>query len=132
MSFEKERLNLVVDSEIKKLIDIGVETTDANSRSEFVSKAVKMYTSWLDGGNYAELLAPALSDVIDKKTAYGASRISSVMFKLAVEISMLMHTVAFSNDIDTDELDRLRGICVKDVKDTKGKIKFEDIAVRYE
>ena len=43
-----------------------------------------------------------------------------------------MHTVAFANDIDTDELDRLRGICVKDVKDTKGKIKFEDIAVRYE
>jgi hypothetical protein len=50
------------------------------------------------------------------------------MFKLAVEMSMMMNILASTADVDENTLRRLRGKCVSDVKKSIGTVNFEDVA----
>ena len=56
-----------------------------------------------------------------------ANRIGRLLFKMAVEISMMMHIIAADTEIDQETLERLRVRCVNDVKRTNGQIRFKDI-----
>ncbi|MEG1461440.1 MAG: hypothetical protein RSC51_08700, partial [Oscillospiraceae bacterium] len=59
------------------------------------------------------------------------NRVSANLFRLSVETGMMMHLLATTLDITDDELHRLRGRCVSEVKKTKGKIKLDD-AVEFQ
>jgi hypothetical protein len=48
-----------------------------------------------------------------------------------VEISMMMHLLAATLEVTDEELHRLRGRCVVEVKKTKGKIRLDD-AVEFQ
>ena len=48
------------------------------------------------------------------------------LFRLSVEISMMMHLLATTLEITDEELHRLRGRCVAEVKRTRGKIRLDD------
>jgi hypothetical protein len=49
------------------------------------------------------------------------------MFKLAVEMSMMMNVVAAGADLDDIGLKRLRGKCVDDVKRSIGAVNFDEV-----
>lgn len=49
-----------------------------------------------------------------------------VLFKLAVEMAVMMNLMAANNDIDKVALERLRGECVKEVKRLNGSFSFND------
>ena len=59
-------------------------------------------------------------------TALG-DRMGRLLFKLSVEVSMLMHIIAYDTDIDLPTLEKLRARCVQDVMRTHGQISFKDI-----
>ena len=81
--------------------------------------------------NYSDLLTPAFESVVGGKIATTENHIARVLFKQSVEIAMMMHVVAGAFQIDEDNLDRLRGMCVDEVSRLGGKFKFED-AVRIQ
>ena len=54
------------------------------------------------------------------------NRIASLLFKMAVELSMSLHVTAASNDIDDETLARLRGLCVEEVKRVHGTVSFDE------
>ena len=49
-----------------------------------------------------------------------------MIFKLAVELAVMMNVVAANNNIDPVSLERLRGECVKEVKRLNGSFSFDD------
>ena len=49
-----------------------------------------------------------------------------MIFKLAVELAVMMNVVAANNNIDPVLLERLRGECVKEVKRLNGSFAFDD------
>lgn len=49
-----------------------------------------------------------------------------MLFKLAVEMSVMMNLMAATQNIDKISLERLRGECVKEVKRLNGAFSFED------
>lgn len=53
---------------------------------------------------------------------------ASMLFKLAVKISMANNITAASNGFDMESLTRLRGRCVEEVKKIHGSISFENAA----
>ena len=55
----------------------------------------------------------------------------SLLFKIAVELCMVLHVTAAANQIDEDTLSRLRGLCVEEVKRLRGAVRLED-AVRFQ
>lgn len=68
-------------------------------------------------------ITSALTGMIDSSE----NRISRLLFKLTVELSMLMNLYAAQNDVDEEVLRKLRGKCLTDVKKTNGRIRLEDI-----
>lgn len=54
-------------------------------------------------------------------------RHASMLFKLSVEMAMLMNIVAATQEIDKLTLERLRGECVKEVKRLNGTFSMEDV-----
>ncbi len=59
------------------------------------------------------------------------NRMASLLFKMAVELSMTLHVTAAANQIDADTLSRLRGLCVEEVKRLHGAVRLED-AVKFQ
>ena len=58
-------------------------------------------------------------------------RMATLLFKIAVELSMMLHVTAAANEIDEDTLTRLRGLCVEEVKRLRGSVRLDD-AVRFQ
>ena len=56
---------------------------------------------------------------------------ATLLFKIAVELSMILHVTAATNQIDEDTLSRLRGMCVAEVKRLRGAVRLEN-AVKFQ
>ena len=58
--------------------------------------------------------------------ADSTNKISCILFKLAVEQAITMNVVAATCNISREQLEKLRGTCVAQVKRTNGSYAFED------
>ena len=125
------RVGIYIDQNLLDRCDENLSKTNARSRSEFISDAIEMYLSWLASKDTSKVLTPALENVIGAKIATTENHIARVIFKQSVEIAMMMHVIAGAFQIDEDNLDRLRGLCVDEVSKIGGRFKFED-AVRIQ
>lgn len=56
------------------------------------------------------------------------NRMSTLLFKQAVEISILMNVLAAMTDVDDETLRKLRIKCVGDAKRSNGSISFAAVA----
>ena len=54
------------------------------------------------------------------------NRMASLLFKMAVELSMSLHVTAANSEIDEGTLAKLRGLCVDEVKRIRGAVSFDD------
>ena len=59
------------------------------------------------------------------------NRQSRLLFKLSVEMAMMMNLLASMQDVDDVTLNRLRGECVKEVKRLNGSFSLDD-AMRWQ
>ena len=131
MDHDSKRIGLYINQDLLKTCDNAISRTNATSRSDFISNAIEFYIAWLDSKNTTKILTPALESVIGSKILDTEDRIARVLFKQGVELAMLMHVVAATNDITESQLKDLRKICVEEVKRNSGKYKFED-AFRFQ
>lgn len=120
------RTGIYISRSLLKRCDENISKTDAASRSEFISDAVEMYIAWLNSKESSKMLTPALESVIGAKIADTESRLARLLFKLSVEMAMVMNVLAASNDIDKESINRLRGECIKEVKRLNGRFSFEN------
>ena len=125
------RTGIYIDKNLLDRCDENISRTNASSRSEFISDSIEMYLSWLNSKETSKILTPALESVIGAKIAVTENHIARVLFKQSVELAMMMHVVAGAFEIDEDNLERLRGMCVDEVSRLCGRFKFED-AVRIQ
>ena len=131
MDNDSKRIGLYINQDLLKTCDNAISRTNATSRSDFISNAIEFYIAWLDSKNTTKILTPALESVIGSKILDTEDRIARVLFKQGVELAMLMHVVAATNDITENQLKDLRKICVEEVRRNSGKYKFED-AFRFQ
>lgn len=96
------------------------------SKSEFIEKAVRFYIGHLTAEDDTSYLPNALLSNMKNIVAESDNRQNRMLFKLAVEMAMMMNLMAAEQDIDKVSLERLRGECVKEVKRLNGSFSFED------
>jgi hypothetical protein len=101
------------------------------SQSECIERAIRFYHGYITAKDASEFLTRTLSAAIRGTMDDSEGRIARLLFKLAVEVSMMMNVLASGLEISDEELSRLRGKCVGDVKRTSGRITFED-AVKFQ
>ena len=85
-----------------------------------------MYAGYISADSAVEYLPAALVSALRATVQGSETRISRLMFKLTVELSMMMHVLAAGLEIDDSQLDDLRWRCVQEVKKTNDGISFKD------
>lgn len=96
------------------------------SKSEFIEKAIRFYIGHLTAEDDTSYLPNALLSNMKHIVAESDNRQSRMLFKMAVEMAMMMNLMAADQDVDKVSLERLRGECVKEVKRLNGSFSFED------
>lgn len=117
--------------EIIKLCDDNLEIANTRSRNDFIEEAVKFYVSYLNTKHNNLFISASIESVIQNSIHITEDRLSKLLFKLSVEISMMMNILGANFELNEDTLKKLRIKCMQDVKSSVGTINFEDI-VKYQ
>ena len=128
---DKKTFGIYLDEAVIGDMEQAMQRTNCSSRNEFIVEAIRFYIAHLQRRDYSDILTPAYESVINARIADTEERIARVIFKQAVELSMMMHVVAATNDISENKLGELRRQCVAELSRINGACKFED-AVRYQ
>ena len=125
------RFALYTDETTLDLVEQHYKEDGCGCRSEYISKAIRYYAelhSLKDCRNVIpDIITSTLKDIVRESD----NRQGRLLFKIAVELTILQNIVAAYNNIDVAELDRVRGICVNEVKKLNGIISFDE-AVRWQ
>lgn len=107
-------------------MDSWLEEANCSSRSEFVEKALHFYLGYLATDDASEYLSKALVDTQRGILNDNANRLRGLLFKWAVELGVMTHTIAAHFKDTMEDQDALRGYVVGEVKRTNGQISFRD------
>ena len=134
MPVEKEKkihIPLWIYPSVEDRIMKNFEVDNCKSPSEFLEKAIIFYCGYLASEEYKQYLPNVLVSTMQGSLDSFEDRIATLLFKIAVELCMVLHVTAATNQIDEDTLSRLRGLCVNEVKRLRGSVRLDD-AVRFQ
>ena len=126
MPREKIKFAMRIKPDTQDLVREWYHKDNCQSQNEFIEKAIHYYVEHLSAQSSTSFLPSALVSALRATIQASENRISRLLFKLTVEISMMMHVLAEGLEINVSRLDDLRWQCVQEVKKTNGAITFND------
>ena len=123
---DKQKFPLWAKPETLQSVKEIYQSDKCRSQSEFVEKAILFYIGYLTADRPKSYLPNMFLSTMKSIVRESNNRMGRLLFKLAVEISMLLNVAASMWDIDKSELVRLRGNCIEEVKRINGTISFDD------
>lgn len=126
-----KRIAITADEKTLELCDLMLKDGEARNRSRLICKAVKYYYAYLNREHNTEYLTEVSKDVFDKRLNTTEKRVSTSIFKLAVEIASLMNVLAGAFELDDQKVQRMKHRVIREVKELNGWINLEDI-IRYQ
>ena len=112
-------------------VDKAYERDNCKSKSEFIEKAIRFYLGYLKQEDNVNYLSPRITSSVDAVVHGAEQRINRNLFKIAVELGKLSHTLAAVNDVDEDTMQELHEMCLDEVRHINGVINFER-AVKFQ
>ena len=131
MTEDKVRFQMRISPETDAKIKAAMPLENCQSQNEFVEKALRFYCDYLIAGDCTSVLPPIYLSALRGTIQGTEDRIARLLFKLAVEMNMMMNVLASEVDVSPDALERLRGRCIQEVKKTGGAVTFMD-AMKYQ
>ena len=131
MAREKIKFALRIAPETQQLVKELCERDNCQSQNEFIEKAIRFYAGYVSGKEATAYLPPALVAAMRGTVQDSENRIARLLFKLAVEVDMMMHLFATAMEIEPELLEKLRALCVREIKKTNGSISLRDV-VEYQ
>ena len=131
MRTDKSRHTVWLNDEAWNQVSLLYREDNCSFQNEYIEKAIRFYSGYLDTQNASAYLPRILSDVLEGKLDALGSRMGRLLFKLAVEQGVSANVLASVSDIDLDTMEKVRSRCVREVKQINGEIKFED-ALKYQ
>ena len=122
----KIKFPLWIAPETKEIVAESFRQDNCKSMSEFIEKSILFYNGYLHARHAEYYLPRVLGSVLQGTLGLFADRIGKLLFKHAVECNITNHIIAADTDMDLDTYERLRGRSLREVKQTKGEISFED------
>lgn len=126
MTDEKIKFLMRIDPDTDRKIKAAMPLANCRSQNEFVEKALQFYCDYAASQDCFSVLPPMLVAAIRATVQNSESHICRLLFKLAVEMDMMMNILAAGMELTDEDLRELRGRCVREVKETRGRISFED------
>ena len=99
---------------------------NCRNQSEFIEKAINAYIGYLRADNSPGMLPNYMISTMKAIVDTSTTRQNRMLFKLAVEMAIMMNILAASSDIEEESLAGLRQSCIEEVKRINGTLGFED------
>ena len=131
MSENKDRLTYRPEPETRQKIEQWYEADNCRSMNEFIDKAVSFYADWLSA-NRNDMLPMAIASAMNGRLKILEKNLSSLSFKHAVELDMLVGIIGQAYQFDRENLEKLRAQSVRNVKATNGRVSLEKSARAYD
>ena len=131
MPREKIKFALRIMPETQQLVKDFYPLDNCQNQSEFIEKAIRFYAGYVASKSGTEFLAPILVSALQGTVEDAENHIARLLFKLAVELNMMMNVLAAGMEISEADLEYLRGRCIREIKKTNGNISLKD-AVKYQ
>ena len=90
-----------------ELVKNNYRKDQCKSQSEFIERAIQYYVGRVTADNDTSYLPNAFLSNLKSIVAESDTRISRLLFKIAVELAVTMNVVAATNEIDEIALSRL-------------------------
>lgn len=122
----KKKFLLWIYPSTQELVKNNYRKDHCKSQSEFIERAIRYYVGHVNAEDDTSYLPNAFLSNMRAISAESDNRVSRMLFKLTVELAMVMNLIAANYDIDSETLERLRGSCVREVKRTNGSFTMDD------
>jgi hypothetical protein len=106
--------------ETRKLVADWYRRDNCQSQSEFIEKAIKFYCGYISAEEGVRYLPAAITSAMTGMVDGMENRMARLIFKLAVEISMMMNVLASTADVDEATLRRLRDYLQVPISEKRG------------
>ena len=127
----RDRLALRMGPDTKRKIDQWYEAAGCHSRNQFVEQAVNFYADHLAAQDNGAL-PRAVTSALDGRLGMFEDRLASLLYKHSVELDMVMGILADSYELTEEDMRRRRADSVRNVKQTNGRLSFEQKVRREE
>ena len=127
----KEKFALWIYPETMEEVGYTYDSDNCRSKSEFIEKAIQFYLGYLKQERNVNYLSPRITSSVEAVVHGSEHRLNRNLFKIAVELGKLSHTLAAANNVDEDTLRELHEMCLDEVRHINGIIDF-DSAVRFQ
>ena len=124
---EKRRFEFRTTDKILKMVEDHYKDDNCLSRAEYIEKAIEFYTGEIETHRNSQFISTQVASLLRSLIIDSDHRQERIIFKLAVEIAMMMHLIARTQNVSQEDLDWLRQKSIEDIKGTNGTLKFDDI-----
>ena len=128
MTDEKIKFLMRIDPDTDRKIKSAMPLANCRSQNEFVEKALRFYCDYISSQDAFAVLPPMLVSALRTTVQSTEDHICRLLFKLAVEVDMMMNVLAAGIEIPEEQMEALRPQCVRNVKRTHGMVSLEDAA----
>lgn len=124
----KQKFALRITGDTLQKVEKLYREDDCTSRSEFIEKAILFYVGYLTASDGNDYLPNVIISTVKGSLDSLESRLARLLFKIAVELSMMLHVTAATNEIDESTLSKLRGMCVNEVSRLQRTVTMDEAA----
>ena len=124
---EKYTLTIRMDGKTEQEIRERLDEAHVRSLNAFVIKAIEFYLGYLKQGKNLNYISLILASSIKSEMKNIEQNISEIVFKIAVQLSMLTQIVADEKEFREEYLEELYKWCAEKVASTNGFISLEDM-----
>ena len=121
----KRKFALWIRPSLLEEVDSLYQKDNCASRSEFMEKALRFYIGYLSSEKNKDYLADVIPSTVKGIMDETATRMGRLLFKMAVEQAVTENILAAVCNVDQQDLSRLRGQCIEEIRKTNGLLSFD-------
>ena len=121
----KRKFALWIRPSLLEEVDSLYQKDNCASRSEFMEKALQFYIGYLTCNHAQDSLAQVIPSTVKGIVDESSNRMGRLLFKMAVEQAVTENILAAVCSVDQQDLSRLRGQCIEEIRKTNGMISFD-------
>lgn len=112
-----------------KLVEQYYQTDNCKNKSAFIEKAILHYVSYLNLEKNMDIFSPTLVSTLRAINDENTTRLTRLIFKLAVEMGIINNILAFKYDISKKDIRMVRDECIKEMEKTNGVIDLKKAVI---
>ena len=124
---QRIKTGLALSQKHLSLCDENRRKAQVKSRNEFVEKAIEFYPGYLNAEQNPKFFDDIFATKVQQRVETIGKTFGTGQYKIAVELSILSHLLAWQMKVSDDSLRRLRNMCSDEVKKLESFQTFEQI-----